>query len=105
MRSGAYLRELSAPAGFFAGAIFLKSHVVESPEMANQMTRGLVGPASWPQLLLLVIAFFSVLWAIERVVLFKKQNRSARAIIQKLIVVESNQQLIIQVREEMLTEL
>lgn len=74
MSSGAYLRELSAPAGFFAGAISLRSHVVESPEMANQMTRGLVGPASWPQLLLLVIAFFSVLWAVERVVLFKKQT-------------------------------
>lgn len=73
MISRACLAELVAPTGFFVSAILLRSHVVESPEVANQMTRGLVGPASWPQLLLTVIAFFSVLWAIERVVLFRKQ--------------------------------
>lgn len=62
-----HLRAIAGPVAFVAGALLLRTRVVESPEMAAQMTRGLVGPASWPTILLWVIAAFSLIWAAQRI--------------------------------------
>ena len=61
-------RQLAGPLAFVAGALLLRSRVVESPEMAAQVTRGLVGPATWPTLMMWAIAAFGVIWTVQRAV-------------------------------------
>lgn len=63
---------LITPLAFVGTAWVLKSYVVESPEKAAQVTRGLAGPASWPDIMLWAIILFSFLWALQTtVVIFR----------------------------------
>jgi putative tricarboxylic transport membrane protein len=61
-------QQLITPLAFIGTAWVLKSYVVESPEKAAQVTRGLAGPASWPDIMLWGIILFSVLWALQTIV-------------------------------------
>lgn len=59
---------LITPLAFVGSAWALKSYVVESPEKAAQVTRGLAGPTSWPDIMLWGIILFSFLWALQTVI-------------------------------------
>jgi len=59
-------RQLAAPLAFVVGALMLRSRVVESPEMAAQVTRGLAGPATWPTIMMWAVAAFSLIWMLQR---------------------------------------
>lgn len=58
-------RKLITPLMFVLVAFVLRFYVVESPDMAAQITRGLAGPATWPDMMLWVIAFFGGVWALQ----------------------------------------
>ena len=59
-------QQLAAPLAFVVSALLLRSRVVESPEMAAQVTRGLAGPATWPTIMIWAIAVFSFIWMLQR---------------------------------------
>ena len=72
-------RQLAGPLAFVVGALLLRSRVVESPEMAAQITRGLVGPATWPTLMMWAIAAFGVIWTVQRAVAVVRAQGSEKA--------------------------
>jgi putative tricarboxylic transport membrane protein len=65
-------QKLITPMAFVGTAWVLMSYVVESPEKAAQVTRGLAGPASWPDIMLWAIILFSGIWVLQTaVVIFR----------------------------------
>jgi putative tricarboxylic transport membrane protein len=66
MNARVWWRQLAAPLAFVVGALLLRSHVVASPEMAAQVTRGLVGPSTWPTIMIWAVAMFGALWTLQR---------------------------------------
>ena len=79
MNASIWRRQLAGPLAFVAGALLLRSRVVESPEMAAQITRGLVGPATWPTLMMWAIAAFGVIWTVQRAVAVVRAQGSEQA--------------------------
>jgi putative tricarboxylic transport membrane protein len=79
MNVGIWWRQLAGPLAFVVGAFLLRSRVVESPEMAAQITRGLVGPATWPTLMMWAIAAFGLFWTLQRAVTVMRAKGSANA--------------------------
>jgi putative tricarboxylic transport membrane protein len=74
VNSKIWWRQLAAPFLFVVGAIALRSRVVESPEMATQVTRGLVGPATWPTIMMWIVAAFSLIWLLQRALNIVRAN-------------------------------
>lgn len=68
MNTTIWWRQIAAPLAFVVGALLLRYRVVESPEMAAQVTGGLVGPATWPTIMLWALAAFGVAWMVQRAV-------------------------------------
>lgn len=66
MNARIWWRQLAAPLVFVVGALLLRSRVVENPEMAAQITRGLVGPATWPTIMMWAVAAFALIWMLQR---------------------------------------
>lgn len=66
MSARIWWQQLTGPIAFVAGALLLQFYVVESPEMAAQVTRGLIGPATWPTIMMWVIAVFAFIWMLQR---------------------------------------
>lgn len=66
MNAGIWWSQLTTPLAFVVGAALLRSRVVESPDSVAQVTRGLVGPASWPTLMMWAVAVFGVIWMLQR---------------------------------------
>jgi putative tricarboxylic transport membrane protein len=64
------LQRLISPIAFIVTAWVLKAYVVESPERAAQVTRGLAGPSMWPDMMLWSIIFFGCVWVVQIVVVF-----------------------------------
>ena len=58
---------LAAPLAFAAGAVATTRYVTDQPEMVAQMTRGLVGPTTWPTLMLWAVVVFALAWTVQRV--------------------------------------
>jgi putative tricarboxylic transport membrane protein len=71
-------RPLAAPLAFVVGAIGLQSRVVESPEQLAEITRGIVGPATWPVIMMWAIALFGALWALQRIPEVMRARADAR---------------------------
>lgn len=67
MNAKIWWRQLAAPLAFVVGALLLRSRVVESPEMAAQVTRGLAGPATWPTIMIWAVAAFGLIWMLQRI--------------------------------------
>jgi putative tricarboxylic transport membrane protein len=72
-------RPVAAPLAFVVGALGLQLRVVESPEQLAGITRGIVGPATWPVITMWAIALFAALWTLQRirVVLRAKDDEQA----------------------------
>jgi len=66
-----------APLVFVGVALVLMSHVVESPERAAQVTRGIAGPSTWPDMMLWSIVFFSFVWVVQVVFVILRSTTSS----------------------------
>ena len=79
MNIGIWWRQLAGPLAFVVSALLLRLRVVESPEMATQVTRGLVGPATWPIMMMWAVAAFGLIWALQRAVTVVRAKASSKA--------------------------
>ncbi len=75
MNARIWWRQLAAPLAFMVGALLLRSRVVESPEMAAQVTRGLAGPATWPTIMMWAVAVFGLIWMLQRALKIVRARR------------------------------
>ena len=66
MNARIWRQQIAGPLAFVVGALALRSRVVESPEIADQVTRGLAGPATWPTIMLWAVALFGFIWMLQR---------------------------------------
>jgi putative tricarboxylic transport membrane protein len=76
MKSKLSWRGLITPLAFVVVALILRYHVVESPQLAALVTRGLAGPSTWPDMMLWVIVFFSAVWALQTAVVIIRSKMS-----------------------------